>query len=664
MTAMTAPVLIVDDSLTVRMDLCEAFSFAGFETRACASAAEARRAIEATVPAVIVLDVILPDADGVELLAELRDSPKTADVPIVLLSGEAQVRDRIRGLSRGANEYVGKPYDSGYLVARVSALLATDDRANGSTKVLVIDDSVTHREELGALLRDAGYEAVLAASGRDGLLRAASVRPDAVVVDGVMPDLDGPAVIRKLRLDPGLFATPCLLLTASEGEASEVAAFDAGADAYVRKTESPEVILARLSAMLRTAEESRREGACAASLLGPQRILAVDDSSAYLERLSEELRGEGYEVIEARSGQEALELLSVERVDGIMLDLMMPGLSGTETCRRIKSSPVLRSVPLIILTSLDEPRAMIGGINAGADDFVAKSAAFDVIKARLRAQLRRKQFEDDNRRVRDKLLQQEAEIRSAEELAKARAELLSHLEYKNAELQALNRELSTFAHSVSHDLRQPLRSIDGFSKVLVDEHAALLGEQGRHYLERIRASVRRMSELIDGLLVLSRVTRQDVRPIRVDLAQVARVVLKSIAEADPGRRVETHVAQTLPVLGDLRLLQLMLENLLVNAWKFTARSPEPRIEVDVASDVDGPVYFVRDNGVGFKMEHAENLFGPFQRLHSERDFPGTGIGLATVQRVVHRHGGKIWAESAPGQGATFYFSLGAVGRGT
>jgi DNA-binding response OmpR family regulator len=659
MTGPTAPVLIVDDSLTVRMDLSEAFSAAGCEIRLAASAAEARAAIEAATPAVIVLDVLLPDADGVDFLVELRDAPKTAEVPIVLLSSEADVRDRVRGLSRGANEYVGKPYDSAYVVARASALLKDDGGAATPTKVLVIDDSLTYREELGELLRAAGYEAVLAASGQEGLRRAANARPDAVVVDGVMPDLDGPAVIRKLRIDPGLYATPCLLLTASEGAASEVAALDAGADAYVRKTESSDVILARLSAMLRAARESRREGPRGPSMLGPQRILAIDDSLTYLEELSEELREEGYEVVKARSGDEALELLGVERVDCIILDLLMPGLSGTETCLRIKGSPVLRNVPLIMLTALEEPDAMIGGINAGADDFVAKSAAFDVIKARLRAQLRRKQFEDENRRVREKLLHQEAEIRSAQELGKARAELLARLEHSNSELQALNQELSTFAYSVSHDLRQPLRAMDGFSKVLLDEHAPVLGDQGRHYLERIRASAQRMSQLIDGLLALSRVTRQDVRPSPLDLAAMARAVLKGIAEADPERHVDTRVAETLSGRGDRELLHVVLENLLGNAWKFTSRVPEPRIEVDMARDGAGPVYFVKDNGVGFKMEYAENLFGPFQRLHAERDFPGTGIGLATVQRVIHRHGGRIWAESVPGQGATFYFTLGA-----
>jgi light-regulated signal transduction histidine kinase (bacteriophytochrome) len=299
------------------------------------------------------------------------------------------------------------------------------------------------------------------------------------------------------------------------------------------------------------------------------------------------------------------------------------------------------------------------GINAGADDYVAKSASFDVIKARLRAQLRRKQFEDENRRTHEKLLQQQAQTLAARETAKARAELLATLEQKNAELEVLNRELQAFAYSVSHDLRQPLRSMDGFSKVLLDDYAHALDDHGRHYLERIRAGAQRMGQLIDGLLLLSRVTRQDFRRRPLDVAAIARRVVQRLCDAEPLRSVETAIAERLPGSGDTQLVESALENLLGNAWKFTGKQPNARIEVGADDSHTPPAYFVRDNGVGFKMDYADKLFAPFQRLHAEREFSGTGIGLATVQRIIHRHGGKIWAESVPGQGTTFYFDLGA-----
>jgi DNA-binding response OmpR family regulator len=217
------------------------------------------------------------------------------------------------------------------------------------------------------------------------------------------------------------------------------------------------VILARVAAMLRAAGESR-EHAYRTSLAGFKKILAVDDSPTYLDELARHLRDEGYDVVKAVSGEEALELLSMQPVDAVLLDVVMPGLSGTEVCRRVKQAPALRYVPLIMLTAVSESEAMIQGMNAGADDYVTKSADFDVLKARLRAQLRRKQFEDENRRMREQLLAKESEARQARAIADATQVLSEQLARRNDELDALNGELKVFAYSVSHDLRQPPRA--------------------------------------------------------------------------------------------------------------------------------------------------------------------------------------------------------------
>lgn len=654
---MTPTVMVIDDSLTVRMDLAEAFRDSGFAVILCETAADARRELDRQQPDVIVLDVVLPDADGVTLLEELRRRPAVATTPVILLSSEAEVKDRIRGLSGGADAYVGKPYDSGYVIARASQLLRRQDTSAGDTlSILLIGDVEPYRQVLEEKLRAAGYRVVGTSSARDGLRRAADLRPAAVVVDGGTPDMDGTTVIRRIRLDPGLNATPCLLLDASEGPQREILALDAGADAYVRKNEGIDVILARLSAIVRAAEDSRDQ-ASTASMMGPKRVLAVDDSLTFLEEVAAQLRGDGYDVIRATSGEEALELLAVEQVDGILLDILMPGLSGVETCRRIKNSPALRHIPLILLTSLDEPDAVVEGMNAGADDYVIKSVDYDVVGARLRAQLRRKQFEDENRRMREKVLRKEAEAHAAREKAETRAALLAQLEVKNRDLERLNHELQTFAYSVSHDLRQPLRSMDGFSQVLLEEYGAQLDARGRHYLERVRAGAQRMGELIDGLLMLSRVTRKALTRSVLQIDVLARGVVERLQEADREREVEITIAEPMEAVGDPQLIESILENLLGNAWKFSAGQQPARIEVGLLHDEDVPIYFVRDNGAGFKMDYADKLFVPFQRLHSEREFSGTGIGLATTQRIVHRHGGKIWAESRPGQGATFFFTL-------
>jgi two-component system, NtrC family, sensor kinase len=647
----TARVVIVDDSLTVRMDLGESFRDAEFETVLCSTIEEAKHALVQPTD-LLVLDVVLPDGDGVDLLRELRGSERSAALPILLLSSEAEIADRIRGIEMGANAYVGKPYDPSYVVARARTLIKKE-REDNAPIVLIIDDSVTYREELAQQLREAGYRTMLAASGEEGLRRTTEASFDAIIVDGVMPGIDGTAVIRQIRLDPGLRSTPCLLLTASERAASEVDALDAGADAYVRKGDGAELVLARLSAILRSAS-TWRDRAAADTLRGPKKILAVDDSLTHLEALAERLRDDGYEVVKATSGEAALDLLGVEMFDCILLDLMMPGLSGHETCRRIKGAPVIRNIPLIMLTALEDQEAMIEGINAGADDYVAKSHDFEVLTARLRAQLRRKHFEDENRTVREEILRKESEARAARELAETKSTLLQQLEEKNSELETLNHELQTFAYSVSHDLRQPLRSVHGFSKVVLDEYGERFDEKGRHYLQRIRSGAERMSELIDGLMILSRVTRKQLVRRSLDLASICRRVFERLQEVDPGRNVELVLQEPMEATADPQLLESALENLIGNAWKFTSRRERARIEIGAR---ERDTFFVRDNGVGFPMEYANKLFAPFSRLHSDREFEGTGIGLATVQRIVHRHGGRIWAESVPEQGTTFYFTL-------
>jgi len=646
-------VLIVDDSLTVRMDLAQALSAAGFRPVPCGTAQEAREALAANAVSLIVLDVLLPDADGIEFLRELREG-LGATAPVLILSTEAEVKDRIRGLRTGADEFVGKPYETSYIVAKARDLIARGQpgAAAGSTTVLVIDDSATFREQLRTSLQAAGHEVLTAATGEEGLRTAAASRPAAILVDGVLPGIDGATVVRRIRLDAALRHTPCLLLTASEGPGAELRALDAGADAFVRKEEELNVILARLASMLRgsTAVDRGRT----ASLLAPKRILAVDDSVTYLEELGAVLREADYDVVLARSGEEALELLSVQPVDCILLDLLMPGLSGQETCRLIKAAPVIRDVPLILLTALEDRSAMIEGLATGADDYISKSSEFEVLKARVSAQIRRRQFEDETRRIRAELFEREieaTEARAAREVAESRAVLVAELERKNKELEA-------FSYSVSHDLRAPLRSIDGFSHALLQDYSRVLDAKGLDYLSRVRASARRMGELIDDLLELSRVGRAELLRSPVDLSAVARTVLSDLAKREPERSVEVVVADSQPAEADGRLLRAVLENLLGNAWKFTAKTAAARIEFRCTHAAGGEtVYSVRDNGAGFSMEYAAKLFRPFQRLHSEADFPGTGIGLATVHRIIDRHGGRVWAESSAGAGATILFTL-------
>jgi light-regulated signal transduction histidine kinase (bacteriophytochrome) len=225
------------------------------------------------------------------------------------------------------------------------------------------------------------------------------------------------------------------------------------------------------------------------------------------------------------------------------------------------------------------------------------------------------------------------------------------------QVEAANKELEAFSYSVSHDLRAPLRSIDGFSQALIEDCAGQLDAAALHSLDRIRAATQRMAQLIDDLLNLARVTRAEMRDEIVDLGAMAKVILGELQSADPARRVECVVGADVMGHGDSRLLRVVLENLLGNAWKFTMNKPQSRIEVGVAHRDGSPVYFVRDDGPGFDMAYVDKLFGTFQRLHAVTEFPGTGIGLASVRRIVHRHGGRTWAEGEIGKGATFSFTL-------
>ncbi len=652
-------ILVVDDSYTVRMDLADALTGAGFIAIPAASLTEARALVASHRIALAILDVNLPDGDGIEFLQELRRERRTATLPILMLSSEAEVADRIRGLTTGANDYVGKPYDTNFVLARIRELVAPT--ASAKRLILVIDDSATFREGIADKLLEAGYDVAMAASGAEGLRVAAARHPNAIIVDGVMPDMGGDLVIRRLRLDPALRTIPCLMLTGSDDAAAEIHALDAGADAFARKESDVDVILARFAAMIRGSSEVASE-----SSLGPKRVLVVDDNLAYLEGIAHELQEDGYDVVQATSGEQAIDLLAVQPVDCMLLDFVMGGITGIETCRRIKAAPNLRDTPLILMTAQEGRDVMLAAFAAGADDFISKGLGSDLVAARVKAQIRRKRFGDEHRQVRERLLRSEteaAEARAARQLAETRAALAEQLARSNFklaqtnnELAAANRELEAFSYSVSHDLRAPLRAIRSFSQMLDEDVGPTLDDESRGNLARIVAATERMGNLIDALLELARFGRTELARKPTDLAQVAATVVEELRNRDRARHVAVTIAPRLDANADPRLLAAVFDNVIGNAWKFTAKVPSPAIEIGVDTSNHERAFFVRDNGAGFEMAHAKNLFTPFQRLHGG-EFAGTGIGLATVRRIIERHGGRVWAQSAVGKGTTIYFTL-------
>ena len=674
MTPLRPRVLIVDDSLTVRMDLGEALQSEGFDTVLCACLRSAKEALAGQVAALLVLDILLPDGDGLDFLKELRNAPATAQMPVLLLSTTAEVKNRVQTMDAGAVVFIGKPYDLGQVVAQARSLTQADSNgANGASAALAIDGEM------------------------------------------------GP------------------------------------------------------------------------SPLGPTRLLAVDDSITYLQELASQLHEEDYVVILATSGEEALERLATEPVDGILLDLIMPGLSGQDTCRRIKQRAQWRDIPLLMLTAHDDREAMIECINAGADDYISKSADFEVLKVRLRAHLRRKHFEDENHRIREKLVRSETEA-SARKQMEAEREVLDQrlrdhqfytrslfesnidalmttdpsgiitdvnnqmealtgctrdeligarfsryftdperaeasiklvlihekltnyeltvrakggketvvslntttfydrnrnlqgvfsaarditerklfdqvLLQKNVELEnaksvaeKANLAKSDFLASMSHELRTPLNAILGFTQ-LIESGSPLPTPGQQQNLEQVLKAGWYLLELVNEILDLAQIESGKVavsmKPVLVlDVMLECRAMVEPLAE-------KRGISMTFPrfelstdfVHADQTRVKQVLINLLFNAIKYN--KPGGSVAVEYTLNPRNSIRIsVRDTGEGLAPEQLAQLFQPFNRLGKEAGSEeGTGIGLMVAKRLIEFMGGTIGADSTVGVGSVFWFEL-------
>ena len=380
------------------------------------------------------------------------------------------------------------------------------------------------------------------------------------------------------------------------------------------------------------AQDSREAPAAPAP---PPCVLVVDDEPE-ITRSVAELLGDDYRVLTAHSCEEALELLRGNTVSVILTDQRMPGGNGAELLARCVG--IAPEATRILFSAYSDMSALIEAVNDGdVYHFIAKPWRPEELKEVVGQGFDRYRLVVENRQL--------------------TAELEKRVASRTVELEITNRELESFAYSVSHDLRAPLRAIDGFTQMVIEDASERLDATDVEHLERARGAAQRMASLIDDLLALSRATRVDLQRRNVDLSALVDSVAEELREAEPERCVELTVVPGMQVMADPAMVRVILFNLLGNAWKFTGRRAEAHVHVG-ESDADGEhTFFVRDDGAGFDAAGAQRLFGAFQRFHSTQEFEGNGIGLATVRRLVHRHGGRVWVESQVGSGATFFFTL-------
>ena len=409
-------------------------------------------------------------------------------------------------------------------------------------------------------------------------------------------------------------------------------------------------------------------------------ILIVEDSMVQAELLRRMLVQHGYRVTVAKDGAEGLAAARKEPPEVIVSDITMPVMDGFEMCQAIRQDAELSDTPVILLTMLTDTKDVIHGLNAGADYYVTKPFNEQYLLSRIDTALK------DPPRHGDEMFEMELDIEGVkypvragrqqimnlfisiyENAAMKNSELISaqerlsqlneSLEEQSRALEEANKDLEGFAYSVSHDLRTPLRAIDGFSLQVLKHCEKKLDDEGKHYLNLVRDNTVKMSQLIDDILAFSRTGRTGISMAEVDMEGLAREVYAELMASAAGRDLAVEISPLPPARGDHALLRQVWVNLLANAIKFTGHTPSATVQVGSYAEGKENVYFVKDNGAGFDMQYAEKLFGVFQRLHGNEEFDGTGIGLAIVKRIVTRHGGRVWAEGKVNKGATIYFAL-------
>jgi hypothetical protein len=405
-------------------------------------------------------------------------------------------------------------------------------------------------------------------------------------------------------------------------------------------------------------------------------IMAVEDSLVQAKKLKNFLDQNGVRNIFYTTANEAF-LAALENPPILIIsDIVMPGMNGYEFCTKLKNHPAMKEIPVILLTSLRDPLDIIKGLQAGADNFITKPYEEQYLLSRVQYLLANRDMRkagatemvieivfrgnkysinSEKKQILDLLLSvYEAAVQRNDQLISTQAEL----EASNENLLAANQELEAFSYTVSHDLRSPLNVVAGYVQLLQEEYRDRLDDEANEYLQRILTSAFSMAKLIDDLLKFSRSGRSVITPEYINLTEMADQVVEAVKERLGDSRAVFQIQRGMLTQADPSLVQVVLDNLIGNAAKYSSKVEYPVIIFNKIVEGRETIFYVKDNGAGFDMSKADKLFNPFQRFHTSQEFQGTGVGLATVRRIIERHGGRIWAESEPGKGATFFFTLG------
>lgn len=520
--------------------------------------------------------------------------------------------------------------------------------------VLIIDDSLASRLQLKESFEASGFVVTIGENLQTARVLLNKAVYSLIILDLGLPDGRGGDLVKEIRANPVFLGIPILILSGTEELNDRVEVLKLGANDFIPKPFVVDTVLAHAMSLIGgNGNETAQAG---------NKILLVDDSHTLLELFEMRLKENGYQVVKADSGEKALEMLARGPVDCILLDLNMPGLGGEETCRQIKRSDAWRNIPLLFLTSEEKTQSMLTGFGAGADDYVVKSSDFQIVRARVEAQMRRKRIEDENRLYRERLLQQElanAKASTAAEVAQTRGLLLAELERKNAELEAAKEKAqresqfkTRFLASMSHELRTPLNAIIGFSELLEQELYGALNVKQKGYVGNVLRSGRHLLGLINDILDLSKIEAGKLS-LSQEWASMGMIVdaVQSVVQALADKQkvsFQVDVQRSLPdmYVDPIRIKQI-LYNLLSNAIKYT--QPGGKASLTAKQSGNHLVVVVEDTGIGIAKENLNRLFKEFERIeHAAEDKvnpEGTGLGLAITKKLVELHGGTITVES-------------------